>query len=69
MGRLELVSGWLRADASVRAAWVQAMVASEEGQRVAGLAMVACDMAVKDAKAAEEHCHAAEAELRTLQEE
>ena len=33
-GRLELVSGWVRSDASVRAALSQAVTASEEGKQV-----------------------------------
>ena len=65
-GCLELISGWLRADSSVRAAWGQAEAAVEEGQKVVGLAAVACDAALKDAKAAEERCRAAEAEPKTL---
>ena len=29
-GRLELISGWLRSDVSIRAAWSQAVATSEE---------------------------------------
>ena len=65
-GRLELISGWLRSDTSVRATWSHALAASEEGKQVASLAAAARDAAVKDAKAAEERCHAAEGELKTL---
>nr|XP_020195989.1 uncharacterized protein LOC109781799 [Aegilops tauschii subsp. strangulata] len=67
-GRLQHILGWLRADASVRAAWDQAVAALEEGQQVVGLAAAARDMAEKDAKAAKEHCHAAEAELKSLRD-
>ena len=51
---LELVSGWLRSNAVVRVAWSQAITASTEGERAAGLAGAARDVALKDAKAAEE---------------
>nr|XP_020167158.1 translation initiation factor IF-2-like [Aegilops tauschii subsp. strangulata] len=65
-GRLELVSGWLRSDASVRAAWSQAVTASEEGKQAADLAMDAREVALKDAEAAKERYRGAEAELETL---
>nr|XP_020190845.1 atherin-like [Aegilops tauschii subsp. strangulata] len=68
-GRLELISGWLRSDASVRAALSQAIAASEEGERAAGLAVVARDVAPKDAEAAQERCRLAEAELETMRNE
>ena len=42
------------------------MAASEEGRKVAGLAATAYDVALKDAKAAEECCCAAEDEMRTI---
>ena len=61
--RLELISGWLRAGASVRAAWPQAVAASEERKQAAGLAAAARDVAVKDA---EERRRVAEAEMKTL---
>nr|XP_020193247.2 translation initiation factor IF-2-like [Aegilops tauschii subsp. strangulata] len=65
-GRLELVSGWLRSDASVRAAWSQAVAASEEGKQAADLAAAAREAALKDAEAAKERRRVAEAELETL---
>nr|XP_020168557.2 MAP7 domain-containing protein 1-like [Aegilops tauschii subsp. strangulata] len=65
-GRLELISGWLRSDASVRAAWGQAMAASEEGKRATDLAAAAREVALKDDEAAKERCRVAEAELETL---
>ena len=68
-GHLKLISGWLRSDASVRAAWSHAMVGSEEGKQVAGLAAAAHDMALEDAKAAKERCRVSEAELETLRNE
>nr|XP_020172992.1 translation initiation factor IF-2-like [Aegilops tauschii subsp. strangulata] len=67
-GRLELISGWLRADTSGRAAWRQAVAASEESGQAASLATAARDMAMKDAEAAEERCRVAEAELKTLRD-
>nr|XP_020197612.1 MAP7 domain-containing protein 1-like [Aegilops tauschii subsp. strangulata] len=49
-------------------AWSQAVVASEEGRQVAGLATADPDAAVKDAKAAEERCHTTEAKLKNLRD-
>ena len=66
LGRLELFSGWLQADSSIRAAWGQVEAAAEEGRKVAGIAATTCYMSLKDAKAAEERCRAAETELKTL---
>ena len=68
-GRLELISGWLRFDASVRVAWSHALAASEEGKQVVGLAAATRDMALKDDEAAKERCRMAEAELETLRNE
>nr|XP_020197897.1 uncharacterized protein LOC109783714 [Aegilops tauschii subsp. strangulata] len=68
-GRLELVSGWLRSDASVRAAWRHVVVASKEGKQAADLAAAVRWEALKDAEAAKERCRAAEAELETLRNE
>ena len=64
-----MISGWLRSGASVRAAWGQAVAASEEGKRAADLAVAAHDVALKDAEAAKERCRVAEAELETLRKE
>nr|XP_020165579.1 uncharacterized protein LOC109751084 [Aegilops tauschii subsp. strangulata] len=69
LGRLELVSGWLRSDASVRPGWSQAVAASEEGKQAADLAVAAREVALKDAEAAKEHCRVVEAELETLRNE
>ena len=51
---------------SVRTAWSQAIAASEEGERAAGLAAAAHDVALKDVEVAKERCRVAEAELETL---
>ena len=45
-GRLELISGWLQADASVRAAWSSA----EQAQKVPGVAAAEHDLVQKEAK-------------------
>ena len=48
-GHLGLISGWLKADASVRVAWGSA----EEAQKALGVAATACDLARKEATEAE----------------
>nr|XP_020170420.1 translation initiation factor IF-2-like [Aegilops tauschii subsp. strangulata] len=68
-GCLELISGWLRSDASVRAALSQAIAASGEGERAAGLAAAARDMALRDVESAKERRRSAEAELETMRNE
>nr|XP_020187255.1 translation initiation factor IF-2-like [Aegilops tauschii subsp. strangulata] len=68
-GRLELVAGWLRSDASVRAACGQAIIASEEDKRAADLAASAPEVALKDAEAAKERCRLADAELEGMRKE
>ena len=50
-GRLELVSGWLHSDVSVRAALSQAAVTSEKVKQAAAQAAAAREVALKDAKA------------------
>ena len=42
------------------------MAALEEGKQATGFAVAARDVALKDAEASEEHCRAAEAELKAL---
>ena len=64
-GRLGLISGWLRADASVHAAWGSA----EEAQKALGVAATARDLARKEATEAENLCHAAKTELKALQDQ
>nr|XP_040255762.1 nucleolar and coiled-body phosphoprotein 1-like [Aegilops tauschii subsp. strangulata] len=51
-GRLELASGWLHADMSVRAALSQAAATSEGEKQAAAQAAATCEAAVKDGKAA-----------------
>nr|XP_020165858.1 atherin-like [Aegilops tauschii subsp. strangulata] len=68
-GRLELISGWLRSDASVKAVWSQSVAASEEVERAASLAAAPCDAALKDIAAAEEHCRVLKAEMEALRTE
>ena len=67
--RLKLVSGWLQSDASVRAAWSQAVAASKEGKQATGLAAAARNVALKDVEAAKERCQVAAAELEALRNE
>ena len=61
-----MILGWLRSDASVKAALRQGIAASEEGERAVGLAAAARDVALKDAVAAQERCRLAEAELENM---
>ena len=55
-GRLELVSGWLHSDASVRAALSQAATTSEKDKQAAAQAAAAREVALKDAGAAQDRC-------------
>ena len=55
-GRLELVSGWLHFDVSVRAALSQVTTTSEGEKRAAAQAEAACEAALKDAEAAQGSC-------------
>nr|XP_020146854.1 troponin T, slow skeletal muscle-like [Aegilops tauschii subsp. strangulata] len=66
-GRLELVSGWLHSDASVRAALRQTAAASEEEKQAATQAAAAREAALKDAAAAQDCCKV-EAELKDLRD-
>ena len=67
-GRLELASGWIRSDASIRAALAQAlMTCDEEKQAVLG-AKAARDAALGEAAAARGHCEVLEGELKGLQD-
>nr|XP_040258269.1 actin cytoskeleton-regulatory complex protein PAN1-like [Aegilops tauschii subsp. strangulata] len=58
-GRLELVSGWLHSDVSIRAA------TSEKDKQVAAQASAAREVALKDVEAAQDRCRVLEAELKT----
>lgn len=64
--RLELVSGWLHSDASIRAALSQATATSEKEKQAAAQVVVAREAALKDVEAAQDRCRALEAELKTL---
>jgi hypothetical protein len=66
MGRLGLISGWLQADSFVKTAWSDAEAFTKEGRKVAGVATTKRVKARAEEKTAEEHCHAAEAELKTF---
>nr|XP_020199424.1 translation initiation factor IF-2-like [Aegilops tauschii subsp. strangulata] len=65
LGRLGLISGWLQADAFVRAAWGSA----EEDQKVLGVVATERDLARKEATEAEDWCRVVEAELKALQDQ
>ena len=68
-GRLELISGLLHSDASVRAALGQAVEASEEDKQATDQAAAARKVALKDAEAAKERCWSVEAELESMRNE
>nr|XP_020162371.1 translation initiation factor IF-2-like [Aegilops tauschii subsp. strangulata] len=68
-GRLELISGWLHSDASVRAALGQVMEAFEEDKRAVDQAMATREVALKDAEAAKERYTAAEIKLENQRKE
>ena len=65
-GCLELVSGWLHSDVSVRAALSQAVATSEKEKQATAQAAAAREAALKDVEAAKSRCRALEAELKTL---
>ena len=65
-GRLELISGWVHSDTSVRAALSQAASASEEEKQAATQAAAACDAALNDATVAQDRCKALVDELQGL---
>nr|XP_020146409.1 actin cytoskeleton-regulatory complex protein pan1-like [Aegilops tauschii subsp. strangulata] len=68
-GHLELVSGWLHSDVSVRATLSQAAVTSEKEKQAAARATTARESALKDAEAAQDRCRVLETELKTLRDE
>nr|XP_020200442.1 microtubule cross-linking factor 1-like [Aegilops tauschii subsp. strangulata] len=68
-GRLELVSGWLHSDVSVRAMLSQAAADSEKDREAVAQAVAAREVALKDAEAAKDRCRSLEAELETAQRE
>ena len=67
-GRLELASGWLHFDLAVRAALGQAAAASEKEKQGAANASADREAALKDAKAARDHCQVLEGELQSLRD-
>ena len=68
-GRLELVSGWLHSDMSIRAALSQATATSEKDKLAAAQAAAAREVALKDVEAAHDRCRPLEAELKILRSE
>ena len=65
-GRLELVSGWLHSDVSVRATLSQAVAASEKEKQATAQAAAAREVALKDAEAAQDRCRSMAAELESV---
>nr|XP_020195786.1 uncharacterized protein LOC109781608 [Aegilops tauschii subsp. strangulata] len=65
---LELVSGWLHSDMSVRAALSQATATYEKEKQATAQAAAACEAALKDVEAAQDRSRALEAELKTLRD-
>src|SRR3954468_11573450 len=69
VGRLELASGWIRSDASIRAALVQASTAYD-GEREATLeAKAARDVALGEVVGVRGHCKELEDELQGLRDQ
>ena len=68
-GRLELASGWIRSDASIRAALVQASTACDEEKLAVLEAKTARDAALGEAADAQGRCKALESELQGLQDQ
>nr|XP_020158646.1 tol-Pal system protein TolA-like [Aegilops tauschii subsp. strangulata] len=68
-GPLELVSGWLHSNVSVRATLSQATATSEKEKQATAQAAAAREAALKDVEAAQDRCRALEAELKTLHNE
>ena len=67
VGRLELASGWIRSDASIRAALVHASSACDEEKQAALEAKVARDAALREAASVRGRCETLESELKGLQ--
>ena len=68
-GRLELVSGWLHSDASVRVALSQVAADSRKDREAVAQAVAAREVALKDAEAAQDRCRSLAAELETVRRE
>ena len=62
-GRLELASGWIRSDASIRAVLVQALTACDEEKQAVLGAKAARDAALGEVANVQGHCKALESEL------
>ena len=67
-GRLELASGWIRFNASIRAALVQASTACDKEKQAVLGAKVARDTALGEAANARGRCEVLEGELKGLQD-
>ena len=67
-GCLELVSGWLHSDVSVRATLSQAAATSEKEKQAAAKAAADREAARKDAEAAHDRCRELEDELKSLRD-
>ncbi len=65
---MELASGWIRSDASIRAALVQASTARDEEKHAVLGAKVARDAALGEAANARGRCEVLEGELKGLQD-
>ena len=68
-GRLELASGWIRSDDSIRAALVQASTACDEEKQAVLGAKAARDAALGEVANVQGHCKALESKLQGLQDQ
>nr|XP_020190664.1 atherin-like [Aegilops tauschii subsp. strangulata] len=68
-GRLELVSGWLHSDVSVRATLSQTTADSEKDNEAVTQAVAAREVALKDVEAAKDRCRLLEAKLENARRE
>ena len=68
-GRLELVSSWVRSDASVRAALAQAATACDEQKQAILKAKAARDAALGEVADVRGRCEALESELQGLRDQ
>src|SRR4051812_22825432 len=68
-GRLELASGWIRSDASIRAALVQASMACDEERQAVLEAKAARDAALGEVVNVRGRCKALEEELQGLRDQ
>ena len=67
-GHLELASGWVRSDASVRAALAQAATGCDEEKQTILEAKAACDAALGEVADVRGCCEALESELQGLRD-